>query len=186
LFDGARLRVNELTNGAQVPWYSTNLQKDFKFFRRGPDAPTRSDAPEGATWMRSRPMRSLSADDAYFTALLRDTLDAYAEFVAEYWHDPMTNRVRALLAIRREAITWRRSVQANVPNSYWTYLDRYPQGPHVADARRLLARLGAEIKPPAKFTRMEYDVPPPLPDEFEFTNQVVLRLNDPAFSFEAP
>lgn len=186
LFDRVRLRVNELTKGSQVPWHSANIQKDFKFFERGPGAPQRSDAAEGTAWMRMRPMRSLSAGDAYFIALLRDTLDAYAEFVAEYWHDPMTKRVRALLAARREAITWRRSVKANVSESYWTYLDRYPRGPHVADAQRLLAHLGAEVEPPSKFARMQYEVAPPLPDELEYTSRPVLMLNDQAFAFEPP
>src|SRR6185312_1994390 len=186
LFDRVRLRVNELTKGSQVPWHAANIQKDFKFFERGPGAPQRSDAAEGTAWMRMRPMRSLSAGDAYFIALLRDTLDAYAEFVAEYWHDPMTKRVRAFLAARREAITWRRSVKANVSESYWTYLDRYPRGPHVADAQRLLAHLGAEVEPPSKFARMQYDVAPPLPDELEYTNRPVLMLNDHAFAFEPP
>jgi len=33
---------------------------------------------------------------------------------------------------------------------------------------------------------MDYDVPPPLPDELEFVERTVLLFNDPAFAFESP
>jgi uncharacterized caspase-like protein len=186
VFDRVRLRVNELTKGAQVPWDASKIEAQFMFFERGPGAPPRADSPEHTAWMRSQPMRSLGAHDAYMVALMRDTFDAYTDFLADYWHDPMTKRVHALLAARREAITWRRTYQANVPNAYWSYLERYPRGPHVADARRLLAHLGATIAPPSKFAMMDYDVPPPLPDELEYIERTVLVFDDPAFAFEPP
>jgi uncharacterized caspase-like protein len=186
VFDRVRLRVNELTKGAQVPWDASNIEAQFKFFERAPGAPPRADSPELTARMRSQPMRSLGAHDAYMVALMRDTFDAYGDFLADYWLDPMTNRVRALLAARREAITWRRTYQANVPESYWSYLERYPRGPHLADARRLLTHLGAAIEPPSKFARLDYDVPPPLPDELEYVERSVLAFDDPAFAFEQP
>jgi uncharacterized caspase-like protein len=186
VFDRVRLRVNELTKGAQVPWDASNVETQFKFFERAPGAPPRADSPEHTASMRSQPMRSLGARDASMVALMRDTFDAYADFLADYWHDPMTKRVRALLAARREAITWRRTCQANVPDAYWSYLERYPRGPHLADARRLLTHLGAAIEPPSKFARMDYDVPPPLPDELEYLERPVLVFDDPAFAFEPP
>ena len=186
VFDRVRLRVNELTKGAQVPWEASKIETPFKFFERTPGAPLRADSPERATSMRSQSMRSLGAQDAYMVALMRDTFDAYADFLADYWRDPMTKRVRALLAARREAITWRRAYQANVPDAYWSYIDRYPHGPHLGDARRLLTHLGATTEPPAKFARMDYDVPPPLPDELEYVERAVLVFDDPALAFESP
>jgi uncharacterized caspase-like protein len=186
VFDRVRLRVNELTKGAQVPWDTLKIETPFMFFERGLGAPPRADSPEHTAGIRFQPMRSLGAHDAYMVALLRDTFDAYTDFLADYWHDPMTKRIRAILAARREAITWRRTYQANVPNAYWSYLERYPRGPHVADARRLLAHLGATIAPPSKFAMMEYDVPPPLPDELEYIERTVLVFDDPAFAFESP
>ncbi len=184
MFDRVRLRVNELTKGAQVPWFASKIEAPFVFLERGAGAPSRADSPEHTAWMRSQPMRSLGVRDAYLVALMRDTFDAYTDFLADYWRDPMTKRVRALLAVRREAITWRRTYLANVPDAYWSYLERYPRGPHVADARRLLAHLGAATALPAKFARMEYDVPPPLPDELEYIARSVLVFDDPAFAFE--
>jgi uncharacterized caspase-like protein len=186
VFERVRLRVNELTKGAQVPWNTSKPETHFMFFERGAGAPPRADSPEHTASMRSQPMRSLGAQDAYMVALMRDTFDAYADFLADYWQDTMTKRIRALLAARREAITWRRTYQANLPEAYWSYFERYPRGPHVADSRRLLARLGATIAPPSKFKMMDYEVPPPLPDELEFIERTVLVLDDPAFGFEQP
>ena len=186
LFDRVRLRVNEFTKGAQVPWDTSDIEAQFMFLERSPGAPSRADSPERTAWMRSQPMRSLDVQDAYMVALARDTFDGYADFLADYWNHPMTKRVRALLAARREAITWRRTCQANVPDGYWSYLARYPGGAHAADARRRLAQLGAAIAPPAKFAMMEYDVPPPLPDELEFVERTALLFNDPAFALESP
>src|SRR3979409_1818083 len=39
LFNRVRLRVNETTKGAQVPWNVSKLQAQFFFFERAPDAP---------------------------------------------------------------------------------------------------------------------------------------------------
>jgi uncharacterized caspase-like protein len=186
LFDRVRLRVNDLTKGAQVPWDLSSIETQFMFFERGPGAPLRADSPERTAWMRSQPMRKLGPNDAYMVALIRDTFDAYTDFLADYSRDPMTKRVRALLTVRREAITWRRTYQANTPDAYWSYLERYPRGSHVADARRLLTRLGATTALPPKFARMDYDIPPPLPDEAEYVERTVLMFDDPAFAFEPP
>jgi uncharacterized caspase-like protein len=186
VFDRVRLRVHDLTKGAQVPWDASRIEGQFKFFDRTSDAPARADAPARTARMRSQPMRILGATDAYMVALLRDTFDAYTDFLADYWQDPMTKRIRALLAVRRESITWRRTCQSNSPAAYWSYLERYPHGPHAADAGRLLSRLGATVAPPPKFARLDYDVPPPLLDELEYIERPVLALSDPAFAFEPP
>jgi uncharacterized caspase-like protein len=186
VFDRTRLRVSESTKGAQVPWNASKIETQFVFLERGPAAPPRADSPNRTAWMRSQPMGSLGASDAYMAALLRDTFDGYAEFLAYFSHDPMAKRVRALLAARREAITWRRTYQANVPAAYWTYAKRYPRGPHRADASRLLAHVGAALEPPSKFATMDYDIPTPLPDELEYIERPVLVFDDPAFSFQPP
>ena len=73
--------------------------------------------------------------------------------------------MRAILAALREAYFWRRSVNTNTAHAYWTYLRRYPSGPHVADARRRLAMISAAYDPPHDFQPMTYqDLPPPPPD----------------------
>jgi uncharacterized caspase-like protein len=185
LFDRVRLRVHELTAGGQVPWDASRIETPFRFLER-----TLGTAPDDAaarlTQLRLQSMRVLGAQNAYMIALLRDTFDAYADFLADYWQDPTTKRVRALLAARRESITWKLTCQANEAIAYWSYLERYPNGPHAAEASRQLARMGVSATLPSKFVRMDYEVPPPLPDELEYIAQPALILDDPSFGFENP
>ncbi|MFB9266416.1 caspase family protein [Bradyrhizobium erythrophlei] len=182
VFDRVRLRVNEMTKGAQIPWDAQKIDAPFLFFERKPDAPpVQVDA--GA---RSKPIRDYSAQDAYAAALERDTLQGYEEYLQVYPNDPLARRVRAIVAARREAITWRRTYNADTPAAYWSYLDRYPRGPHAADARRRLAYLSAALEPPPQFAPIVYDVPPPPPDEIVYVDRPVLYYSDPVFDFVPP
>lgn len=185
VFNRVRLRVNEASKGAQVPWDSQKVDADFTFFERAPDAPAAPAADQAAA-ARSKPIRDLGAQDAYAAVLERDTLPAYEEFIAAYPDDPMAKRVRAIAAARREAITWRRTYRADTPNAYWSYLRRYPNGPHAADARRRLAILTASLEPPPTFDAIDYDVPPPPPDELIYVDRPVLAFGDPEFDFVPP
>ncbi|MEW6639864.1 MAG: caspase family protein, partial [Pseudomonadota bacterium] len=185
LFNRLRLRVNETSKGAQVPWNAQKADLQFTFFDRGPDAPA-APPPDQVAAMRTRPMRDLGVQDAYAAALERDTLPGYEDFLAAYPTDPLAKRVRAIVAARREAITWRRSYRADTPDAYWSYLRRYPRGPHAADARRRLAILTAPLEPPPTFAAIEYDVPPPPPDEIVYVDRPVLVFSDPVFDFAPP
>ena len=186
LFDRVRLRVNEASKGAQVPWHTHKIQVQFSFFERTPDAPPTQGPDDQVAAIRDRPIRDLSAQDAYAAALQRDTLQGYEDFLAAYPDDPLASRVRAINAARREAITWRRTYQADTPEAYWSYLQRYPHGPHAFDARRRLAILGAPLEPPPSFALIDYDVPPPPPDEITHVDRPVLYLGDPDFGFASP
>src|SRR5450756_2641927 len=184
VFNRVRLRVNDASKGAQVPWDDSNkIDAPFMFFDRAPDAPAQA-APDQAA--RSRPIRDLGVQDAYAAALERDTLQGYEDFLAAYPGDPMAKRVRAILAARREAITWLRSYRADTPQAYWSYLRRYPRGPHAGDARRRLAILTAPLEPPPAFAVIDYDVPPPPPDEIVYVDRPVLMFSDPEFGFAPP
>ena len=133
-FAQVRLRVNEATRGGQTPWNVTSLSASMTMFAPAPGAPAI------APLTRARkPMREVSPQQAYGYAVEADTFASYNDFLAAYPGDPLARRVRAMLAARREAITWRRTYVANTPESYWTYLQRYPRGPHAADAGRRLA-----------------------------------------------
>ena len=182
LFARLRLRVNEKTNGVAVPWYASKIERPFLFMERTADAPP---PPQVATSMQlqSQPIREFRGDqEAYVAALERDTLGGYEEFVAAFPDSPLAARVRALIAVRREAITWRRTVSVNTPEAYWSYLERYPQGAHVPDAERRLARLAAAYDPPPAFTPMAYaDVGPPPPDEVVYLSQPAIVFDGPGF-----
>jgi uncharacterized caspase-like protein len=185
VFNRVRLRVNETSKGAQVPWDSQKVDAAFTFFEREADAPAVPAADQAAA-ARDRPVRELGVRDAYAAVLERDTLPAYEDFLAAYPDDPMAKRVRALAAARREAITWRRTYRADTPNAYWSYLKRYPRGPHAADARRRLSILTAPQEPPPSFDVIDYDVPPPPPDELMYIDRPVLAFGDPEFDFVPP
>ena len=186
VFDRVRLRVSETSKGAQVPWDDQKLQAPFSFFDRAPDAPPVQGSPDQVAAIRDRPIRDLGAQEAFTAALTRDTFMAYEDFLAAYASDPLARRVRAILAARREAITWRRTYLADTPDAYWSYLRRYPQGPHAWDARRRLAILSAALEPPASFPMIDYDVPPPPQDEFAYVDRPVFSFGDPEFDFAPP
>jgi uncharacterized caspase-like protein len=186
VFDGVRLRVSEETKGAQVPWSAARISGPFIFFQRMADAPSPALETGRMIAMGKTPLGELGAKDAYAAAIERDTLPGYEEFLAAYPSDPLAGRVRALLAARREAITWRHTCRVNTPDGYWSYLDRYPHGPHAAEAQWRLDALAAPAAPPPSFTPIAYDVPPPPPAEFVYVERPVLILGDPVFGFVPP
>ena len=186
VFARVRLSVNQTTNGAQVPWDVSKLQAPLYLFDRAPDAPPPQVTPDQTASIRTRPIRDFDARDAYLAALDRDTLEGYESFLAAYPGDPMAPRVRAIIAARREAITWRRTRNIDTPQAYWSYLKRYPRGAHSDDARRRLAYLSAAVEPPPSFAVVAYDVPPPPPEEMTYVERPVLVFDDPDFGFAPP
>jgi len=186
LFNRVRLRVNDITKGAQVPWNASKLQAPFYFFERAPDAPPPQVSPEQTLSIRSKPIRDFDAREAYLAALDRDNLPDYENFLRAYPNDPMARRVQAIVAARREALTWRRTRSVDTPPAYWSYLRRYPRGSHANDARRRLAYLSAAFEPPPRFEIISYDVPPPPPEEVIYVERPVLIFDDPDFGFEPP
>jgi uncharacterized caspase-like protein len=166
-----RLRVNQLTAGQEIPWGASSLAPAPVLVAGAPTAtPTLLSAPSVA--LLQRPFRQLTPEQAYAVAIERDTLPVYEAFLVAFPNDPLAPRVRALLAARREALIWERTVLADRANAYWTYLRRYPRGPHAADARRRLAALGAALAPPPGFQLYVYEgLPPPPPAEVEIVDQ---------------
>ena len=186
LFDRTRLRVNEVTQGAEVPWDASKISTPFVFFDRAPDAPAPKVSEAESQANRTREIRDFDAHDAYVAALDRDTMRGYEDFLVAYPRDPMAKRVRAIIAARREAITWRQTWLRDTPDAYWSYLDRYPHGPHAWDARRRLEHFDAALEPPPSFQVIVYDVPPPPPEEIVYVDRPVLYFDDPDFDFEPP
>ncbi|HTO78714.1 MAG TPA: caspase family protein, partial [Methylocystis sp.] len=183
VFDQTRLRVLELTKGAQIPWNSQGFDTPFLFFERTSQAPSRG---VDETALRSKPLAQFSAQDAFSAAIARDTLQSYQDFLVAFPNDPLATRVRAILAARREALFWRKSRMLNTPAAYWTYLSRYPHGPHAFDARRLLAILASPPEPPPAFAPIDFGYPPPPPPEIVFVSRPVMFFGDPVWGFAPP
>ncbi len=177
VFDQTRVLVNQQSQGALIPWNASKLDGPYYIFERAPDAPPPPIA--AAVQAADQPIGALSPQDAYAAALERDTMAGYEAFLAAYPNSDQAHRVRAILAARREAAFWRRSVNANTSRAYWTYLRVYPRGPHVADARRRLAILSARFEPPPDFQPVFYpDLPAPPPEEGFYEDQPVYAFDD--------
>ena len=186
VFERARLRVNDATQGGFVPWHASRISVPFVFFERSAEAPPITDSRRDTIARRAKPLRDFAAQEAYLEALDRDTLQGYEDFLDAHPRHALVKRVRGIVAARREAITWRRTYQDDTSRAYWSYLDRYPNGPHVWDARRRLRRLAAEQAAPPSFVSIEYDVSPPPREEIIFIERRVLLFSDPEFDFAPP
>jgi len=182
VFENTRLRVSDMTKGAQIPWNSQSVATDFFFFQREANAPARAVDASRLT----QPIKALGPEAGFSAAIRRDTLAAYQDYVATYPAAPYAKRARAILAARREALTWRRSRVVDTPNAYWAYLRRYPKGPHAWDARRRLAELRYELEPPQSFQMIDYDDPPPPPEEMVYVDGPAVYFDDPAWALPPP
>ncbi len=186
IFARVSLRVSDVTQGAEIPWYASQIPGPFFMTERVADAPPPPNFVPLAE-IRNRPMREFgNIDDAYAAALAIDTIAGYEQFLSLYPDSPYSRRVSAMLAVRREAIIWRRCVLADTPPAYWSYLRRYPRGPHPWDARRRLAMLRAQFEPPPDFAMYDFGVQPPPPDELIFVDRPVLIFADPEFRRPPP
>ncbi len=188
LFEQVRLRVNDLTQGGELPWQASRIDAPFLFFERKPEtqAAAANNPPQRLAELRTKPLRDFSAHDAYLAALARDNMRDYLDFLAVYPKDPLAKRVRAIVAARREASTWRESYARDTPEAYWSYIRRYPKGPHIYDARRRLNTLSASYDPPQQFAEIEYDIAPPPEDEFVYVRRPYVYFDDPEYDLPPP
>lgn len=174
LFEQLRLRVAAVSDGASVPWHVSQLDPDF---RLGP-APRKTSV---AAWTPpAGPLASLGADAAFYGTLARDSLAGYDAYLAAFHDDPLAERVRAMAAARREATIFELAVSADMPAVYWTYMRRYPRGPHLYDVRRRLALLHAQLEPPPRFDVWTFpNVGLPNPAELAILAKMPLMLREP-------
>jgi uncharacterized caspase-like protein len=182
LFARLRLRVSDLTQGAEVPWYVSQIDGPFFFTERAADAPPPPDVMPVAE-IRAKSIRDFSnVEDAYAWAVDRDTIEGYEQFLAIYPDGPYSGRIHGMLAVRREEVIWRRCVVADTPQAYWSYMRRYPNGPHIWDARRRLEMLRQALEPPPAFADYDFGVPPPPAAEFAFIDMPVVMFVGPRYA----
>lgn len=165
VFKTTRMNVNKATNAAQIPWSVSALAVQFYMFGTeetiDKNAQTASIRPSNR--IRSKQdLSGLPVDDAYQAVIELDTLKAYQWFVELYPKDPRTAEIWEIIAKRREALLWRRSVSRNTKTGYWNYMKRYPQSPYVREARERLVFIGAPPEPPIDYI----PVPEPLPEAY--------------------
>src|SRR6201995_4360841 len=109
-FRSVRVAVNQATDGRQIPWESSSLTADFRFFAGDKDT--------GQSMAAPKPTAARSADDwqkdlagkepkvAYDLVIADDSVAAYEAFTALFGQSPYAPRVRSLLDRRREMLAW--------------------------------------------------------------------------------
>ena len=101
VFDQTRVTVNQLTQGALLPWSASKLTEPYYIFERAADAPP----PAVATAVTNQPIAGLPADAAYAAALQRDTIRGYEEYLSHFPDSaqaPLRHRQQHHPAVRRK------------------------------------------------------------------------------------
>lgn len=152
-FKRVRVSVNDATQGRQVPWESSSLTTDFRFFggsAGGQVQPVSQTAPGVAT-ARASSTRTVEEwkgqltgkepQAAYQLVIADDTIEAYEAFAAVFSQSPFTVRVKLLADRRREMIDWNTAVIVNTVGSFRSFVASYPGSDLAATARKLEDRI---------------------------------------------
>ncbi|MBW7970415.1 caspase family protein [Bradyrhizobium sp. BR 10289] len=150
VFKRIRVAVAQSTDGRQIPWESSSLTTDFKFF--GGDSSSSTPALPGASSMalaggtRSvadwrKELQGKDAKIAYELVITDDTVEAYQAYIELYTQDTRTPRLRTVLERRRQMLAWERATAINTRASFEAYLNNWDNSDLAATARRLLLRV---------------------------------------------
>jgi hypothetical protein len=150
VFKRIRIAVVQSTDGRQIPWESSSLTADFKFFgdSSGGGQPPAPGAGSMALASVTRSVedwrKDLQGKDpkvAYELVIADDTVPAYQAYVELYAQAVYTPRLRTVLERRRQMLAWDRTVAINTRASYEAYLANWDNSDLAATARRLLLRV---------------------------------------------
>jgi uncharacterized caspase-like protein len=149
VFKRIRIAVAQSTDGRQIPWESSSLTTDFKFFGESsgqqPQSPaTNAMALASATrsvedWRKD--LQGKDAKVAYDLVIADDTVQAYQAYIELYAQDTRTPRLRTVMERRRQMLAWDRAIAINTRASYEAYLANWDNSDLAATARRLLLRV---------------------------------------------
>ncbi|MGY4186410.1 putative caspase-like protein [Bradyrhizobium sp. USDA 4459] len=149
VFKRIRIAVAQSTDGRQIPWESSSLTTDFRFFGESSNQPPPASganamALAGATrsvedWRKD--LQGKDAKVAYDLVIADDTVPAYQAYIELYAQDIRTPRLRTVLERRRQMLAWDRALAINTRASYEAYLANWDNSDLAATARRLLLRV---------------------------------------------
>jgi uncharacterized caspase-like protein len=149
VFKRIRISVAQSTDGRQIPWESSSLTTDFKFFgdssgQQPPVQGANSMALASATrsvedWRKD--LQGKDAKVAYELVIADDTVPAYQAYIELYAQDVHTPRLRTVMERRRQMLAWDRAVAINTRASFEAYLANWDNSDLAATARRLLLRV---------------------------------------------
>ncbi len=151
VFKRIRVSVAQSTDGRQIPWESSSLTSDFKFF--GSESGNQPPSPAAGSGSAALASATRSVDDwrkelqgkeqkvAYELVIADDSVSAYEAYVDLFAQAPSTPRVRTILERRRQMLAWERAVAINTRTAYEVYLANWGNSDLAATARRLLLRV---------------------------------------------
>lgn len=148
VFKRIRIAVAQSTDGRQIPWESSSLTTDFKFFGESSNQPPAPGANARALASATRSvedwrkdLQGKDAKAAYELVIADDTVPAYQAYIELYAQASYTPRLRTVLERRRQMLAWDRAVAINTRASFEAYLANWDNSDLAATARRLLLRV---------------------------------------------
>ena len=149
VFKRIRVAVAQATDGRQIPWESSSLTTDFKFFGDSggqPPAIPNSGAMALASGTRSvedwrKDLRGKEPKAAYELVIADDTIEAYQAYVELFAQASFTPRLRSMIERRRQMLAWERATAINTRASFEAYLANWDNSDLAATARRLSQRV---------------------------------------------
>ena len=153
-FKRVRVAVARDTDGRQVPWESSSLTADFRFFGdSGQPAPAAGGVTPSTAATPRAPAPTRSIDDwkkeltgkdikaAYELVIADDTVPAYEAFVQLFDAPPYGPRIKVFVERRKEMIAWNNAVLVNTAASFQDFLIAYPKSDLAPTAFKLLDRV---------------------------------------------
>jgi uncharacterized caspase-like protein len=153
-FKRVRVAVARDTDGRQIPWESSSLTADFRFFGdtgQAVAAPGGAASPAASTPRATAPTRSIDdwkkqltgkdAKTAYELVVADDTVPAYEAFVQLFDAPPYGLRVKVFVERRKEMMAWNNAVLVNTAASFQDFLVAYPKSDLASTAFKLLDRV---------------------------------------------
>jgi hypothetical protein len=145
-FKRVRVAVSEVTDGRQIPWESSSLTADFKFFPADSGAQNAAPAKPPTTTARSaddwrRDLRGKEPKAAYELVIADDSVAGFEAFTALFAQSSYNPRVRSLLERRREMLAWDTAVTINTAASFAAFLASYANSDLAVTANRMQERV---------------------------------------------
>jgi uncharacterized caspase-like protein len=145
-FKRIRVAVNQATDGRQIPWESSSLTTEFKFFsadsgQQGATAPKPPASAARSTDDWRKDLQGKEPKIAYELVIADNSVAAYEAFTALFAQSSYTPRVRSLLERRREMLAWNTAVAINTAASFEAFLASYANSDLAATARKMHERV---------------------------------------------
>ena len=164
-FKRIRVAVGQATDGRQIPWESSSLTSEFKFFGDDAGQPTtRPSSPASAGATAEDWKKELQGKDprvAYTLVIRADSVAAYEGYVSVFAQEPQTPRVRSLLERRREMTAWANAVALNTGAAFETFLASYGSSDLAPTAHRMAERVRNRTLPATALASLGPNCPAP-------------------------